>query len=277
MKNKQISIIGGHGLMGSLFSRLLGSLGHNINKIGKNNWNEAPEILKSSDLVIITVPIEQTENIIHKAVGFISEKCLLADFTSLKVDPLMAMLSSHNGPVIGLHPMFGPTISSTKSQVIINCPGRDQHAAQWLLDDLGTLGFTLKKMSAREHDTAMNFIQGIEHFVTFSLGTFLHHKNQHPSKLLEISSPIYLTKLLLLGRIFDQSPELYADIIMAHPERIQLIAEFADWLQKWVKEIQSHDKDNFIAEFVNASRWMGEFTAKAQKVSDHFLNVDITK
>lgn len=272
--NKHITIIGGHGLMGVLFCRLFAAIGCQTYKIGSQDWDKADALLTKSDLVIISVPIHLTNAIIKKTADYLKPECILADFTSIKIDPLLSMLSVHTGPVVGLHPMFGPTITTTHNQVIIHCEGRFPHQYQWLLDTFTQLGFTLKSMSANDHDQAMNFIQGIEHFLTFGLGTFLYHKNQHPQQLLEIASPIYLTKLLLLGRIFDQDPALYADIIMASPSRIKLIREFITWLNTWVAKLEKQDKSEFIAEFSKAAQWMGEFTAYAQKVSDNLLTTD---
>ncbi|MFO6426374.1 hypothetical protein ACLBOM_11150 [Escherichia coli] len=34
--------------------------------------------------------------------------CILVDLASVKNGPLQAMLAAHDGPVLGLHPMFGP-------------------------------------------------------------------------------------------------------------------------------------------------------------------------
>jgi prephenate dehydrogenase len=276
-KNKVITIIGGKGQMGELFCRLFESRGHITHKIGSRDWDDAKQYIAQSDLVIVSVPINRTNAIIEQVATLMPAEAILADFTSIKVDPLLAMLKYHSGAVIGLHPMFGPTITSTQSQVVVCCEGRYAEQSQWLVDELAQLGFTLKQMTASEHDQAMSFIQGVEHFITFSLGTFLHHKNQHPEKLLEIASPIYLAKLLLMGRIFDQDPKLYADIIMANPTRIALIAEFAEWLQHWVHKLQANDKTAFIEEFSAATRWMGDFTKYSQNISDDFLNIDLKK
>lgn len=273
--NKQIVIIGGNGLMGKLFNSLWSQQGITVTPLGRNDWQNAAAILKSCAAVIVCVPINSTEKIIRQVAPLISSATILADFTSIKSTPLIAMLAAHTGPVVGLHPMFGPTITSPHNQVIVKCDGRYPEKYQWLIDSLQQLDFTIKPMSAEKHDQAMNFIQGIEHFLTFSLGTFLHHKNEHPQELLEIASPIYLAKLMLMGRIFDQDPALYADIIMADKTRLQLIREFSLWLTSWVDKLEQYNKQDFIAEFSRASQWMGEFTAYAQKISDDFLTIDL--
>lgn len=275
MQNKNITIIGGHGQMGKLFHQLWQDQGHTVYPIGRAEFDNCDDKLAVSDLVVICVPIKDTCDIIKKIAPRLKKNTVLADFTSLKSDPLMTMLAQHSGAVLGLHPMFGPTIHSPHNQIIVHCEGRNPSSCQWVIDSLSKIGFTLKAMNASKHDQAMNFIQGIEHFLTFSLGTFLHQKNEHPKELLEIASPIYLAKLLLMGRIFDQDPALYADIIMADKKRIELIKEFSLWLTDWVTKLENYDKTQFIDEFKNASLWMGEFTAYAQKVSDDFLTIDL--
>lgn len=276
--NKTITIIGGKGLMGELFTKLWQNIGCTVYQIGSDDWNNLlPNALAKSDAVIISVPIEKTTDIIKQVTPLLPQNIILADFTSIKATPLINMLSNFSGSVIGLHPMFGSTINTPQNQVIVHCTGRNPDKCQWLIDSLTKIGFTLKAMEATEHDEAMNFIQGIEHFLTFSLGTFLRHKNQHPENLLEIASPIYLAKLLLMGRIFDQDPKLYADIIMADKSRLALIKEFSIWLNNWVSKLEKYNKEEFITEFIKASQWMGNFTTYSQNISDKFLTIDLEK
>lgn len=271
-KTKLITIVGGYGAMGQLFTTHLSSLGHQVVAFGESDWACNDKVLTQSDLVIICVPIATTLSVIKRVAKIISKDTILVDLTSTKVLPMQTMLDNHAGAVLGLHPVFGPTITSTQNQIIVSCSGRYSVQYQWFLDDLLTLGFSLKAMSAVEHDQIMDFVQGLEHFMTFSLGSFLHHKNIHPQKLIEVASPIYLTKLLLLGRIFDQDARLYANIISSDETRIKLLEEFSLWFSKWVQAIKHNKLDEFIAEFESTSLWMGEFTSYAQDVSDEFLN-----
>ena len=65
------------------------------------------------DLVVVSVPIRDTVRVIGEIAPFLREDQLLCDFTSLKTGPVAAMLRS-KAAVIGLHPMFGPTVSSIR-------------------------------------------------------------------------------------------------------------------------------------------------------------------
>ena len=130
---KHILYIGGEGGMGKLYKRITEQTGHNIYSIDKGNWFQLEEMTKYLDLVIITVPIHVTESVITRLQGRLSEKTILADFTSNKTKPIKAMLESHSGPVIGLHPMHGPDVENLSKQLMVVCPGRESEKAQWFI------------------------------------------------------------------------------------------------------------------------------------------------
>lgn len=111
------------------------------------------------------------------------------------------MLANYDGPVVGLHPIFGPTISSPENQVIVVCDGKQQDKYQYFIDDLARIGFSIEKMTAQDHDEAMTFIQGIEHFSVYCLGLFLKHKNVDIQKMLKLASSVYKMELNIVGRL----------------------------------------------------------------------------
>jgi prephenate dehydrogenase len=267
---QSIVIIGGSGAMGQLFRNYWHAF--DVRVLDKSDWDNASNILKNVDLVVISVPINITEQVIIKCADLINSDTILVDFTSIKKRPLELMLNRHRGPVIGLHPMFGPTIESPNNQIIINCGGRYLDKAKWFLNNLTELGFRLINTESDTHDKMMGFIQGIEHFSTFALGNFLLKHNMHPKKIFDISSPIYQTKLALMGRIFDQDPKLYADIIMSDKNRIELITEYIDYLESLKTMLEDQDKEKFIQDFIQIKHWMGQFTQKSQDATDKFLS-----
>lgn len=269
---KVITIIGGKGLMGQLFTQYWQDAGAIVNALGRDDWQLADQLIKQANLVIICVPIRDTCKIITEACQFIRPDTVLADFTSTKQVIIKHMQECHTGPILGLHPMFGPTISSPLAQVIINCGGQKIEEASWVLDSLSQIGFSIQNMSVDEHDLAMSFIQGIEHFSTFALGSFLREQDVYPQALFGIASQIYQAKLALLGRIFDQDANLYADIIMSDAKRIELIGQYIVHMQNWLDKIKAGKVEEFISTFKDTSKWMGDFTHKSQLASDKFLD-----
>lgn len=187
---RRIVVIGGEGQLGRLFARLFRLSGYQVSVLEKNDWDNAEALLADAGMVVVSVPIDVTETVIS-ALQQLPKDCILADLTSVKSGPLQAMLTAHQGPVVGLHPMFGPDVASLAKQVIVYCDGREPEAYQWLLEQFRIWGAGLHRISAVEHDEGMTLIQALRHFTSFVYGVHLAEENPNLDQLTALSSPIY--------------------------------------------------------------------------------------
>ena len=272
MSKKVITLVGGRGKMGECFSQWWRNFGYEVRILDRDDWKHASVLLSSSNAVIVAVPIRNTKTVIDELGQFLNQDVVLADITSIQMMPLKAMLSTHKGPVISLHPMFGPTIKDTIGHTIAVTPGREQDKCQWLVNSLEKMGFVCQNIDSQEHDRAMDFIQGLEHFVTISMGIFLHQEKVSLENLKLLSTPIYRVKLNLLGRIFNQDGELYNDIINATGSRLETIDKFLDQSHQLVAEMKE-DQNILSEKFNEAATWMGEFTRSSLDESNIILNL----
>lgn len=252
-----IVIVGGRGKMGQLFGRLFALSGYQIRVLEQEDWPNADALLKDAGMVIVSVPIHLTEQVIRR-LPKLSDDCILVDFASIKQKPMETMLEVHAGPVLGLHPMFGPDVSSLAKQVIAYCDGRTPEAYQWLLEQLQVWGSRLHAITSAEHDRNMAFIQALRHFATFTYGLNLSHENAELEQLLALSSPIYRLELAMIGRLFAQDPQLYADIIMSSQENLALIKRYYACFGEAVKILENGDKAAFIDNFNQVKDWFGD-------------------
>ena len=182
-------------------------------RIGKEDWAKAPELMKDAGMVIVSVPIHVTEQIIAKLPPLPAD-CILVDLASVKNGPLQAMLAAHTGPVLGLHPMFGPDSGSGETGGGL-LRWSSAGSLPVVLEQIQVWGARLHRISAVEHDQNMAFIRALRHFATFAYGLHLAEENVQLEQLLALSSPIYRLELAMVGRLFAQDPQLYADIIMS--------------------------------------------------------------
>lgn len=269
---KHILYIGGEGGMGKLYKRITEQTGHNTYSIDKGNWFQLEEMTKYLDLVIITVPIHVTESVITRLQGRLSEKTILADFTSNKTKPIKAMLESHSGPVIGLHPMHGPDVENLSKQLMVVCPGRDSEKAQWFIKQCELWGMRIIHAEQEKHDHVMHLVQGLRHFVALLHGSFMKEYDLKPADMVDYSSPIYRAELMMTGRIFAQSAELYADIVFANEERRELLLNFFEHHQKLAELVQINDREGFIREFEGVTDFFGKFATQALEESGYLIN-----
>ena len=268
---KKIVIVGGKGKLGGLFLRYLRLSGYQVEALGSEDWGSAAEILCGADVVIVCVPIAKTLQTIERLQTYLTENMLLADLTSVKRQPLQKMLEVHRGAVLGLHPMFGPDIASMAKQVVVRCDGRYPERYQWLLEQIEMWGARIYCTDAAEHDQNMTYIQALRHFATFANGLHLSKQPVKLSKLLALSSPIYRLELAMIGRLFAQDAELYADIIMDKPENLAVIESLKQSYEESLKFFENGDREGFIKTFNQVREWFGEYSDLFMQESRHLL------
>ncbi|EOB3568571.1 bifunctional chorismate mutase/prephenate dehydrogenase [Vibrio vulnificus] len=267
---RSVVIIGGHGQLGGLFARMFTLSGYQVKILGSKDWHRADEILDGAGLVVVTVPIHLTEGVIEKLTQLPSD-CILCDLTSIKSKPLKTMLDVHSGPVVGLHPMFGPDVPSLAKQVIVYCDGRGAEQYQWLLQQFKIWGVSLCQIEASEHDHGMTLIQALRHFTSFAYGMHLSQENPSLDKLLKLSSPIYRLELAMVGRLFAQDPNLYGDIILSSQENIDMIKRFHRRFGEALEMLDQHDKTRFVERFTQVSDWFGGYSQQFMAESQNLL------
>ncbi|MDH6061871.1 bifunctional chorismate mutase/prephenate dehydrogenase [Chrysosporum bergii ANA360D] len=255
--NRKITIIGGMGRMGNLFRQQLSAAGHYVSVLEQKDWVYADHLLNQADLVLVSVPIEKTVAVIKRAAEYLSPNTALCDVTSVKTQATQAMLTYHCGPVMGLHPMFGPNVNSFRGQKVVVCPGRNDDAFQWLLDLITKQGGELITSTPEEHDKMMVIVQATQHFSRFSLGVFLSAVQVDIESSLSMSTPSYRQEIEILKRLFAQNPNLCIDIILATEERCQAINYLADTYSRLARLVRKKDRAALLQEFETAQEFMG--------------------
>lgn len=269
-QSRKVVIIGGKGQLGSLFAELFKQSGYQVDIIDKDDWLESDSILESASIVVVAVPIRITNQVIEKLLN-LDEQCLLVDITSIKESPLKAMLAAHKGPVIGLHPMFGPGINHLAKQTIVVCQGRGESQSKWFIKQLKTWGANLSFVDAKQHDHLMSIVQVLRHFSTVAYGYHLKEENIDLDKVLELSSPIYRLELIMVGRLFAQNAELYSDIIFSDQQNIPMVKRFLQRMMDLLEMLETEDKQKFADLFEEVSNWFGEHAEKFLHESNQLL------
>jgi chorismate mutase / prephenate dehydrogenase len=260
-QSRSIVVVGGNGQLGQLFVQLFEQSGYSVCVIEKNDWAGSSRLFAKASLVMVAVPIAVTNQVIENLSG-LSKDCLLVDVTSVKQSPLKTMLKVHKGPVVGLHPMFGPDIATLAKQTVVVCHGRGEAEAQWLIEQLNTWGAQLSYVSAQQHDRLMSIVQVLRHFSTVAYGYHLKEENIDLDDVLELSSPIYRLELIMVGRLFAQDSKLYSDIIFSDKKNIPMVKRFVERMLALLELLEKQDKQSFELLFNDVSCWFGEHADK---------------
>ena len=267
---RPIVVIGGRGQLGSLFAHMFELSGYQVQILERDDWSHADAMLSQAGMVVVAVPIDSTCEVIDR-LGQLPADCVLVDLTSVKSAPLHHMMAVHAGPVLGLHPMFGPDVASLAKQVVVCCAGRDEAAWQWLVDQMRIWGVRLHSVTAEEHDEAMSLIQALRHFSSFAYGLHLSEEKADLKRLLALSSPIYRLELAMVGRLFAQDPALYADIILSAPRNVQMIRRYHQRLGAALAMLESGNRAGFIEAFHRVADYFGDYAGQFLRESKLLL------
>jgi chorismate mutase/prephenate dehydrogenase len=268
--NRNIVVIGGKGQLGQLFVKLFTCSGYLVAIIEKDDWDSSAKVLSEANLVLVAVPINITNQVIE-SLSQLPEECVLADVTSIKQSPLEAMLDTHSGPVVGLHPMFGPEVSNFNNQTVIVCDGRMASQYQWLVEQLKVWQAVTYEISAKRHDKAMAMVQVMRHFSTVAYGYHLMEEDTNLSEVIALSSPIYRLELAMVGRLFAQDKELYTDIIFSNIDNAQSLKRFSQRFEELLVIMQKGDKNAFAEIFEKVTHWFGDYAEQFLAESSEML------
>lgn len=266
-----VLLVGGRGSMGRGLQGWFRTAGYEVRVLERDDWARARALAQGVDLALLAVPIDATAEAAFRLGPHLAPECVLADITSVKLEPLRAMLAAHPGPVVGLHPMFGPTTTTMDKQIVVVTPGRREEDCRWLLEQLAAWGAVLVRATAEEHDEVMAVVQALRHFASFAFGQFLCHQGVPLARTLDFSSPIYRLELGMVGRLFAQDPQLYAEIVFATPERRALLRRYLESVAGNLAMIEAGDKDAFVREFRRISEWFGPFGDQAIRESNYLI------
>ncbi|WP_035105549.1 prephenate dehydrogenase [Desulfohalovibrio reitneri] len=177
MSFSKVVIVGAGGEMGSLFASVCREAGQEVRGLEKGfEQDEAEAAFTGADLVLLCVPIGCVEAALSAVIPHLDGSQILADVSSVKENPLRAMLRAYGGPVAGTHPLFGGKLPAPEDRRVAVCTGRGEAAVEVVEDWLESLGFIPFRCTAREHDEAQALVQGLNFVTTVSyLATVANH------------------------------------------------------------------------------------------------------
>ncbi len=270
-KPRIISIIGGTGQMGQKFAKKFLEAGFDVLISGRTTELTNKDIAKRGDVIIITVPIHKTKNVIEEIVPFVKDDALLTDFTSVKMVPVEAMTKSKSSiTVVGGHPLFGPT-TDFKNQNFIFCHERGEKYVRWYREFLESLGLSVLDMTKEEHDKNMAVIQCLTHFSALSMGSTLEKLNYDLIKGESIATPVYLMRFYGVGRILAQDPDLYTDIQMCNPFAKDVAKMYKKSVDELLISINNSDATTFSSIFNKSKKYFGHVAIRSMEVTDKLI------
>jgi len=272
-----VGIIGGTGQMGQWFKKFFEKNKCKVLIASRKTKLKPEQCAAKCDVVIISVPISSTVKVIKEVAPYVREGALLMDLTSLKKEPVQAMLQNTQAAVIGTHPVFGPSVKTIRNQTVVLCPARPKKWMPWLRNILEKNGALVRITTPEKHDKMMSIIQGITHFSTICVAHTLKKLGIDVAESLHYTSPIYKLRMDMVGRLLNQDPTLYADIEMLNPENKKAMEEYIRSTRELIGIIKRKDKEEFIKFFKEGADFLGSFKREATEYSDYLIEKLVKK
>lgn len=270
---RTIGIIGGKGLMGSFFAKFFKQAGFRVLISDLKTKLTNKKLAEASDVVLVAVPIDATQNVIREIIPVMRQNQLLADVTSIKTMPMREMLKGR-ASVVGLHPLFRPGPSGFQGQTIVMCPARCiKKQKNWLKKLFSKAGAKVIEISPLEHDELMGIIQVLIHFHSLVLGQTLRSLRVNLKKLMQVMSPIYRMQFDVVCRIFAQNPLLYASIGMENPTTLKNTEHFLRATKMLRKILLTKNQKAFEREFRKTAAFLGPYSKRALQESDRLIKM----
>ncbi|SFM85686.1 prephenate dehydrogenase/arogenate dehydrogenase family protein [Thermodesulforhabdus norvegica] len=275
-----VGIIGGLGEMGQFFARLFSKRGYRVlvsDVVLKKNHVGTPvsseEIFQQSDIVLFSVPLHRTVEIIESYAPRFGKDQLVMDVSSLKVQPIKAMLKGV-ASVVGLHPMFGGSVRNACGQTLVACPVRVDREG-WLVvkEQFLREGLKVVECSPEHHDRMMAVIQVLFHLCTMLKGRVIREMGIDIEETLRFTSPVYRLEISILGRMFAQNPWLYAAISQLNPHTGEIIDHLLEGLSLFREYYRKGALEKFVEEFRDTATHLGDFCNRAFEESSQLVEI----
>ncbi|WP_305063760.1 prephenate dehydrogenase [Methanococcoides sp.] len=285
-------IIGGTGEMGKWFTKFFTDHGYEVvvwgssgkteiaKQMGVEFASDLDDAIRTSDVVVITVPIDITADVIRETAPKMKAGSLLMDLTSIKAEPVRAMRETapEGVEILGTHPMFGPSIPTLQGQIVIMSPtkGRSEKWFPIMRNLFEENGAHIEIIKPEEHDKFVSVVQGLTHFAYITIGNTFKSLDFDVSMSRRFMSPVYEIMVDFVGRILGQNPYLYAHIQMQNEQVLKVHETFISECNILSEIVREQDIEAFCNKMTEAAAHFKD-TPSALHRSDKLINAKISE
>ncbi|MFQ5834012.1 MAG: prephenate dehydrogenase/arogenate dehydrogenase family protein [Candidatus Thorarchaeota archaeon] len=258
----KIAVIGGAGRMGRWLLEHFDEHGHTLiaSDPQSNELREIAELFdltlassnaaaaKNADVVVISVPIEITAEVIQEVAPHMKRDAVLCEISSVKgkIPEVLHEIVALQLRPLSIHPMFGPGARSLNKKMVL-VPISDPEDEQRLVEALFPK-YQIITVDREEHDRAMALTVSLPYFVNMIIASVL--SDEDLTSLRRLGGTTFAVQLLLTGSIMSNSCALHAALHKENPHVDSVLRNFQSKLESGLATL-TQDTNDFRELYTN--------------------------
>ncbi|MFX1470251.1 MAG: prephenate dehydrogenase/arogenate dehydrogenase family protein [Promethearchaeota archaeon] len=273
MLGKNITIIGGSGGMGKVFGKFFKKHGFKITLYARNREklktiakelgvcyeNSLERSVKGADIIMISIPIASTPNMIQKISPLLKKNALLIDISSLKnvvINTMENVIKTYPINCLSLHPMFGPGIKDMKNYVMIILKVGGTQDYNTLVNELLIIfeldGLIITETTPKIHDRQIALTLGVPHMFNILFLNLLKRSKETLTELTKYTGTTFLLQKVFAESIIQREMEMFGEIQMENLEFHKVLELLENLIKEYKAIIQNKNKPKFNNIFTEA-------------------------
>ena len=220
------------------------------------------EACKISDLVIVAVPIDKSENVLINVLDVIPDKTVVIDVGSTKKD-ICQIADKHpkRSQFVAAHPIAGTEFSGPdaahlglfEDKVNIVCDPEQSDTA--MLDKMiqlfNHLGMNTIYMNAEDHDKHIAYVSHISHISSFALGLTVLEIEKNRENIYQMAGGGFESTV----RLAKSSADMWTPIFINNADNILVaLQSYIDNLNKFKRVIEDRKDEEMNSLIIQANK-----------------------
>ena len=201
--------------------------------------------ISKANLVLLTTPVDISNNIITEILDRINEKAIVIDFGSTKSN-ICRITKNHKNRenFIATHPIAGTEFSGPKAafselfteKTIIICDAEysDNRLLGIVIDLFNKMKMKIRNMNSESHDKHIAYVSHLSHISSFMLGKTVMDKEKNENNIFDMAGSGFESTV----RLAKSSPQMWSAIFKLNKKTT--IYDF----------IRAHDADGYPKTFI---------------------------
>ena len=269
---KTIGVVG-LGLIGGSMAKDFAALGYVVNGYDANPTHiqkaldlklinkalELEDLAKSSDIIIVAIPVKITGTVIKDILSAIKWHTIVIDTGSTKKN-ICEEVRSHTkrGRFVACHPLAGTEFSGPQAALKDLFRGKKNIICQEHLSDEDALEMTVELMTQLEmqsifmdpveHDKHMAYVSHLSHISAFTLGTTVLNIEKDQKQIFNLASTGFASTV----RLAKSSPHTWSSIFADNSKNLtEALTSYISELERFKVALENKDEEamkDFISE-----------------------------